>query len=91
MLNGQGFNILGWFILGCPGLITVPLYISIQRFVGAALRFIVLVGGEAASPLLPSSDLSLNLTCHVFLHIKGGVCFVFWKLLTVPLHLVWDL
>ncbi len=44
---------------------------------GAALRFIVTVGGEAASPLLPSSDLSLNLTRHVFLCMKGGfvLCF----------------
>lgn len=56
---------------------------------GAALRFIVPVGGEAASSLLPSSDLSLNLSC--FSAYEGGVCFVFWKLLTVSLYLVSDL
>lgn len=37
---------------------------------GAALRFIVPVLGEAASPLLQSPDLALNLTCHVVLGMK---------------------
>lgn len=41
------------------------------------LRFILPVGGEAASPRLPSSDLSPNLTCHAFLCLEGGfvLCF----------------
>lgn len=37
---------------------------------GVALRFIVPVLGDAASPLLLSPDLSLNLTRHVVLGMK---------------------
>lgn len=62
-------------------------YQSIQRIYSAPCS-IVSLGGEAASPLLPSSDLFLNSTCHVSLRMKGefvlcfGSCWLFHSILS---------